>query len=119
MCSTITNSEALRVDVSQNLDDMKSAAPHTVINTCGPYSGTMVRSVYSHCSDYSVLNYCIKNKWNYIDLASEIEYHEGLKAYDQAAKDAGVCNYSQIDSPLQGFGSHRGLYLSSHYQCNC
>jgi saccharopine dehydrogenase-like NADP-dependent oxidoreductase len=41
-------------------------------------------------TDYGVLEYCVQNNWNYIDLASERTYNDGIGNYDKAAKEAGV-----------------------------
>nr|WP_246172689.1 saccharopine dehydrogenase NADP-binding domain-containing protein [Marinicella rhabdoformis] len=74
-------SKALCFDINQGLDQaIEQTHPVVVIHTCGPFQG----------QDFKVLAACLKYKVDYIDLSDGREFIQGIRHYDQDAKDAGV-----------------------------
>lgn len=73
--------KALCFDINHGLEDaLKLHQPKVLIHTCGPFQG----------QDFDVLKACLKYRIHYIDLSDGRGFIQGIRQFNQAAKDAGI-----------------------------
>lgn len=77
----VNRPEAIYCDINKSINEIiKNHKPTVVIHTSGPFQG----------QNYSVVEACIENQSNYIDLADARAYVDGISQFNKEAKTQNI-----------------------------